>query len=47
LSITWLAARAQQNDQIRTLQARVLRLQGDGAADKITQFIDEIESQVG
>ena len=47
LPIAPLAARAQQNDLVRALQARVLRLQAEGAADKIGQFIYKIESQVG
>src|SRR5438067_9264777 len=42
-----LAARAQQTDQIRSLQLRILRLQAEAIADKIAEFIREIESQVG
>jgi two-component system NtrC family sensor kinase len=42
-----LAARAQQSDQVLALQMRILRLQAEAAADKIGQFIREIESQVG
>jgi two-component system, NtrC family, sensor kinase len=45
--ITWLAARALQNDQIRALQLRALRLQAENAASTIERFIKEIESQVG
>jgi Cache domain len=44
--ITWLAARALQNDQIRALQLRALRLQ-ENASSTIEQFIKGIESQVG
>ena len=47
LPITWLAARALQNDQIRALQVRALRLQAENAAFTIEQFIKGIESQVG
>jgi hypothetical protein len=47
LPLASLTARAQQNDLVRALQARILRLQADGAADKIRRFINEIESQVG
>jgi len=47
LPIAWLAVRAQQNDQVRALQLRVLRLRAEGAADKIKQFIHQIEAQVG
>jgi len=46
LPIAWLAVRAQQNDQVRALQLRVLRLRAEGAADKIEQFIHEIKAQV-
>jgi two-component system, NtrC family, sensor kinase len=42
-----LAARAQQGDRIRALQGRILLLQAECAASKISQFIKEIESQVG
>jgi two-component system, NtrC family, sensor kinase len=42
-----LTARAQQNDLVRALQARVLRLQAANAASTIEQFIKEIESQLG
>jgi hypothetical protein len=45
--ITWLAARALQNDQIRALQLRALRLQAENASSTIEQFIKGIESQVG
>ena len=34
-----LAARAQQLDKMRSLQMRILRLQAEGAADKITDFV--------
>jgi hypothetical protein len=42
-----LAARAQQGDGVRALQIRILRLQAISTADKIVQFIKEIEGQVG
>jgi Cache domain len=42
-----VAAWSQQDDRIRTLQLRILRLQAEGAAAKIGQFIKEIESQLG
>src|SRR5438094_10134784 len=42
-----LAARAQQADRLRPLQLRILRLQAEAIADKIAEFIREIESQVG
>jgi hypothetical protein len=42
-----LAARAQQDDRVRALQMRVLRLLLESTAAKITQFIREIETQVG
>jgi hypothetical protein len=42
-----VAAYAQQDDQVRALQIRILRLQAEGAAEKIGLFIKEIESQMG
>jgi hypothetical protein len=42
-----LTARAQPGDQILALQLRILRLRSETAADKIAQFIREIESQIG
>jgi hypothetical protein len=42
-----LAARAQQDDRVRALEIRILRLQAEGAAEKISQFIREIERRVG
>jgi two-component system, NtrC family, sensor kinase len=43
-----LAVRAQQaDDRVPVLLSRILRLQAETAADKITQFIREIESQIG
>ena len=43
-----LAARAQQaDDRVQVLLSRILRLQDEVIADKITQFIREIESQIG
>ena len=42
-----LAARAQQDDRVRALQMRVLRLLVESTADKISQFIPEIETLVG
>jgi hypothetical protein len=42
-----LAARAQQDGRVRALQLQVLRLQAEGAAEKIGHFIKEIESQMG
>src|SRR5271169_6681573 len=41
------AAHAQQDDRVRALEIRILRLQAEGAAGKISQFIKEIENQVG
>jgi hypothetical protein len=41
-----LAAYAQQGDQVRALQLQILRLQAEGAAEKIGLFIKEIEAQV-
>ena len=41
-----VAAHAQQNDRLRALQIHILRLQAEGAAEKITHFIDEIKSQI-
>jgi Cache domain len=47
-STSWpRAARAQQNDRVRALQIRILRLQAEAAADKIAEFIIGIESQIG
>jgi hypothetical protein len=45
--ITWLAARALQNGQIRALQLRALRLQAENAASMIEQFLKGIETQLG
>jgi two-component system, NtrC family, sensor kinase len=42
-----LAARAQQDGRVRALLLQILRLQAEGAAEKISQFIKEIENQVG
>jgi hypothetical protein len=42
-----LAARAQEEGQVRALQLQILRLQAEGAAEKIGHFIKEIESQIG
>jgi hypothetical protein len=43
-----LAARAQQpDDRVRVLIGRILRTQAEAAADKISAFIKEIESQLG
>jgi len=42
-----LAACAQQDDRIRALQTRILRLQAEAAASEIRQFIEEIIRQVG
>jgi hypothetical protein len=42
-----LSACAQQDDRVRALQIRILRLQAEGAAEKISQFIREIENQMG
>ena len=41
-----VAARAQQDDRVRALQMRVLRLLVESTATKIAQFIREIEAQV-
>jgi hypothetical protein len=42
-----LAAYAQQGDRVRALQLQILRLQAEGAAEKIGHFIKETENQVG
>src|SRR6516162_926320 len=42
-----LAAYAQQGDRVQALQLQILRLQAEGAAEKIGLFIKEIESQMG
>jgi hypothetical protein len=42
-----VAACAQQSDQVRALQVRILRMRAEAVADKIVQFSREIESQVG
>jgi hypothetical protein len=42
-----LVACTRQDDRVQALQMRVLRLQAEGAADKISNFIKGIESQVG
>jgi hypothetical protein len=42
-----IAADAQQDDRVRALQIRILRLQAEGAAEKISQFIREILDQMG
>jgi hypothetical protein len=42
-----LAACGQQDGRVLALQLQILRLQGEAAADKISNFIKEIESQVG
>ena len=40
-------AACMQDDRVRALQMRILRLQAEAAAAKIGQFITEIESQIG
>src|SRR5271169_1825981 len=48
MAVVWpLAAHAQQDDRVRALEIRILRLQAEGAAEKISQFIREIENQMG
>jgi hypothetical protein len=42
----WLAAQARQYGRERALQLQVLRFQAEGVADKIGQFIKEIEAQL-
>jgi Cache domain len=42
-----LAAHAQQDNRVRALEIRILRLQVEGAAEKISQFIKEIQNQMG
>jgi hypothetical protein len=42
-----LAACAQRGDRVRALQLQILRLQAEGAAEKIGLFIKEIENQMG
>jgi two-component system, NtrC family, sensor kinase len=45
---TWpLAGCSQQDGRVRALQLQILRLQAEGAAEKISQFIREIENQMG
>ena len=47
-AVLWLSiTHAQQNDQLRAVQTRILRLRAEAAADRINQFIREVESQVG
>jgi two-component system NtrC family sensor kinase len=47
-SVLWpRAAHVQQDDRVRALQLRILRMQAETAADKIGQFIGEIARQVG
>jgi hypothetical protein len=47
-AVLWLSiAHAQQDDQLRAAQTRILRLRAEAAADRISQFIREVESQVG
>jgi hypothetical protein len=47
-SVLWpRAAHARQDDRVRALQLRILRLQADAAVDKIGQFITDIISQIG
>jgi len=47
-AVAWpLAARAQPGDRVRGLLNRILRMQAETTAAKISQFIREIESQVG
>jgi hypothetical protein len=41
-----VAAHTQQNDRLRALEIRILRLQAEGTAEKITHFIDEIKNQM-
>jgi hypothetical protein len=46
--VAWpLAARAQPGDRVRGLLNRILRMQAETTAAKISQFIREIESQIG
>jgi hypothetical protein len=42
-----LAAAAQQDDLVRALLMRIMRLQAENAAGQIGQFIKEVESQIG
>jgi hypothetical protein len=42
-----LAARAQQDDRVRVLIGRVLRMQAEVGAGKIAELIKAIESRVG
>jgi len=42
-----LAACSQQDSRVRALQLQILRLQAEGAAEKIGLFIKEIEKQMG
>src|SRR5262245_8057513 len=37
----------QPDDRVRALLSRILRMQAEGLADKIDQFIEGIRSQVG
>jgi hypothetical protein len=42
-----IAARAQQDGRVRALLLQILRLQAEGIAEKIGDFIKEVESNVG
>jgi hypothetical protein len=42
-----MARAQQQGDRVRALHLQILRLQAEGAAEKITHFIDEIKNQMG
>jgi hypothetical protein len=42
-----LAACSQQDGRVQALQLQILRLQAEAAAEKISQFIKEIEMQMG
>jgi hypothetical protein len=42
-----LSSSAQQGDRVQALLSLILRMQAEATAAKISQFIREIESQVG
>jgi two-component system, NtrC family, sensor kinase len=42
-----VAARAEQDDRVQALLIRILRMKAEGVADKISQFIYEVQSNLG
>ena len=46
-AMVWpVAANAQQDERVQALEVRILRLKAEGGADKIGQFIRDIEGQI-